>query len=154
DTTALRTQALLQGVFDQISSLADTIQTLIDRPQTIEAIGKALANEPYFRYNVAYDSRRNYAQNKKGAASDLSGWGYLVRPDDRPLPEVQTLIDDTSIFDLFSVSLMATGASKLQMYYVGPKSAPILRTAPYSDQAQAFDKLYPGHNKANFWDFF
>src|SRR5262249_28751307 len=154
DTTALRTEALLQGVFGQISSLADTMQTLIDRPQTMESIGKAVANDPYFGAGLEYDGMGNWAKNRKGSPSVLSVWGYLLGPDHKPLPEVQKLIDDTSIFDLFSVSLMATGASKLQMYYVGPKSAPILRTTPYSDQAQAFDKLYPGHNKANFWDFF
>jgi sigma-B regulation protein RsbU (phosphoserine phosphatase) len=154
DTTALRTEALLEGVFAQISSLADTMQTLIDRPQTMTAIGQTVANDPYLGNALQYDSTGNWAQNKKGAASVISVWGYLLGPDHKPLPEVQQLIDNTSIFDLFSVSLMATGASKLQMYYVGPKSAPILRTTPYSDQAQAFDKLYPGHNRANFWDFF
>ena len=154
DTTALRTEAMLEGVFAQVSSLAGSMQTLIDRPQTMTAIGKAVAEDPYFGDTLQYDSTGNWAQNKKGAASVLSVWGYLLGPDHKPLPEVQQQIDNTSIFDLFSVSLMATGASKLQMYYVGPKSAPILRTTPYSDQAQAFDKLYPGHNKANFWDFF
>ena len=49
---------------------------------------------------------------------------------------------------------MASGASKLQMYYIGPKERPIFRTVPYTDQAQTFDKLYPGHNKAEFWEFF
>ena len=49
---------------------------------------------------------------------------------------------------------MGTGQDKLQMYYVGPKDRPIMRTMPYSDQAQTFDKLYPGHNDQNWWDFF
>jgi sigma-B regulation protein RsbU (phosphoserine phosphatase) len=50
--------------------------------------------------------------------------------------------------------MMERGAGKLQMYYVGPKTVPIMRTTPYADQAQTFDRLYPGHNAANFWDFF
>ena len=29
-----------------------------------------------------------------------------------------------------------------------------MRTAPYAEQAQTFDELYPGHNEDNFWDFF
>lgn len=41
---------------------------------------------------------------------------------------------------------MKPGQSKLQMYYVGPKDRPIMRTIPYSEQAQTFDKLYGGHN--------
>ncbi len=39
------------------------------------------------------------------------------------------------------------------MYYGRPQERADPRTTPYSDQAQAFDKLYPGHNKVNFWDF-
>jgi sigma-B regulation protein RsbU (phosphoserine phosphatase) len=56
--------------------------------------------------------------------------------------------------DLVAPSLLQHGASKLQMYYIGSKERPIFRTAPYTDQAQTFDRLYPGHNEANFWDFF
>ena len=37
DTTALRTEAMLEGVFAQVSSLAGSMQTLIDRPE----IGRA-----------------------------------------------------------------------------------------------------------------
>lgn len=40
------------------------------------------------------------------------------------------------------------------MYYIGPRERPIFRTAPYTDQAQTFDRLYPGHNEADFWNFF
>ena len=48
---------------------------------------------------------------------------------------------------------MASGQSKLQMYYVGPKSRPFMRNVPYSEQAQTFDKLYPGHNETELVGF-
>jgi sigma-B regulation protein RsbU (phosphoserine phosphatase) len=154
ETTALRTEAILDGVFSQVTALAGSMQTLLDHPETKAAIGRAVADDPYFGNQLDFDSAGDWAQNKPGAASVLSVWGYLLDADHRPKPEVAQTIADSSIFDLFSVSVMSTGASKLQVYYVGPKSSPILRTTPYSEQAQAFDKLYPGHDKANFWDFF
>ncbi len=67
---------------------------------------------------------------------------------------MQTDIENSAVLDLVAPSLLANGQSKLQMYYIGPKERPIFRTAPYTDQAQTFDKLYPGHNSAEFWSFF
>ncbi|MEI9419623.1 SpoIIE family protein phosphatase [Mesorhizobium sp. Cs1299R1N1] len=84
----------------------------------------------------------------------VSVWGYLLGADHTPLPSVQREIEDSTVLDLVAPALMASGASKLQMYYIGPKERPIFRTVPYTDQAQTFDRLYPGHNKAEFWEFF
>ncbi len=67
---------------------------------------------------------------------------------------MQTDIETSAVLDLVAPDLLKNGASKLQMYYIGPKERPIFRTAPYTDQAQTFDRLYPGHNSADFWDFF
>ncbi|TIS70707.1 MAG: HAMP domain-containing protein, partial [Mesorhizobium sp.] len=71
-----------------------------------------------------------------------------------PLPSVEQEIEDSTVLDLVAPTLMASGSPKLQMYYIGPKERPIFRTVPYTDQAQTFDRLYPGHNKAEFWEFF
>ncbi|TIO07625.1 MAG: hypothetical protein E5X96_14465, partial [Mesorhizobium sp.] len=69
-------------------------------------------------------------------------------------PSVEQEIEDSTVLDLVAPTLMASGSPKLQMYYIGPKERPIFRTVPYTDQAQTFDRLYPGHNKAEFWEFF
>lgn len=154
ETTALRADLLIDRVHSQVSALAASMQTLIDHPEARDAIGSALANDPFYAPPSVYDPKGGWSQNKEGATSVLSVWGYLLDDKHKPLPKVQREIDDNAIFDTFGSGLMANGAKKLQMYYVGPKSAPIMRTTPYSDQAQTFDKLYPGHNDANFWDFF
>jgi sigma-B regulation protein RsbU (phosphoserine phosphatase) len=78
----------------------------------------------------------------------------LLGQDHNPRSDVQTDIQTSAVLDLVAPSLLQHGASKLQMYYIGSKERPIFRTAPYTDQAQTFDRLYPGHNEANFWDFF
>jgi sigma-B regulation protein RsbU (phosphoserine phosphatase) len=103
---------------------------------------------------LVYDDKGDWAQNLAGAMSVVSVWGYLLGPDKQPLPQVQTDIETSAVLDLVAPSLLQSGSSKLQMYYIGPKERPIFRTVPYTDQAQTFDKLYPGHNQANFWDFF
>ena len=154
ETTALRADLVLDRVHSEVTALALSMQALIDHPEAREAIGKALAADPYFFQPLVYDASGKWTQNAKGSPSVMSVWGYLLAPDHQPLPDVLRDVEDSAIFNVFATSLMASGAKKLQVYYVGPKSRPIMRTTPYSDQAQTFDKLYPGHNDANFWDFF
>lgn len=154
ETTALRADLLFDRMHSDVTALAGSMQALIDHPEARAAIGKALAKAPYFNAPLVYDAKGNWAQNPKGSPSVMSVWGYLLAPDHKLKPDVLRDVQDSAVFDIFGTSLMATGAKKLQVYYVGPKSRPIMRTTPYSDQAQTFDKLYPGHNNANFWDFF
>jgi sigma-B regulation protein RsbU (phosphoserine phosphatase) len=153
-TTALRANLLFDRVNSEVSALAGSMQTLIDQPDAQEKIGKAVANVPYFSGDLQYDSKGNWVQNAKGDPSVISIWSYLLGNDKKPRPDVLRDVQNTAIFDLVGTSLTATGSRKLQMYYIGPKDRPIMRTTPYSDQAQTFDKLYPGHNDKNFWDFF
>jgi sigma-B regulation protein RsbU (phosphoserine phosphatase) len=154
ETTALRANLVLDRVHSNVSALADSMQRLIDHPESRDAIGTAVRPDNYFNQPLVYDPAGKWAQNPPGAQSVVSVWGYLLGPDGKPLPEVERDVEDSSIFNVFATSLMASGAAKLQMYYVGPKDRPIMRTTPYTDQAQTFDKLYPGHNEQNFWDFF
>lgn len=154
ETTALRANLVLDRVHSEVSALAESMQRLIDHPGSRDAIGGAVRPDAYFSQPLVYDPTGKWAQNPPGSPSVVSVWGYLLGPDGKPLPEVQRDVEDSSVFNVFATSLMAAGASKLQLYYVGPKDRPIMRTTPYTDQAQTFDKLYPGHNEANFWDFF
>lgn len=154
NTTAQRADLLLDQVHAEVESLAGSMQGLIDNPSAGKALAGVLPSNPKLGSDLVYNPGGNWSQNLAGP-SVISVWGYLLGgPERRPLPEVQTLIDQSTAFNLFAPSLMAEGAPKLQMYYVGPKDRPIMRTTPYTQQAQTFDKLYPGHNDANFWDFF
>ena len=153
-TTALRVDAVINETHAEVIALAATMQDLIDRPQIASALGRAITSDVQPSTPLQYDPVGKWAQNAKGAPSVLSVWGYLLGRDKKPRSDVQRLIRDTAVFDLVSRSLMTGGARKLQFYYVGPKDRPIMRTTPYADQAQTYDKLYPGHNDANFWDFF
>ncbi|WP_394885800.1 SpoIIE family protein phosphatase (plasmid) [Mesorhizobium sp. AaZ16] len=154
ETTGLRADLLFDQMHSEVTALAGSMQRLIDYPEAKEAVGNALATNSYFNAPLIYDPQGNWTQSPQGSPSVLSVWGYLLSPDGRPKPEILRNIQESAAFDIFGPSQMATGSRKLQVYYVGPKAAPIMRTTPYSDQAQTFDKLYPGHNNANFWDFF
>ncbi|MFD1981448.1 SpoIIE family protein phosphatase [Mesorhizobium newzealandense] len=154
DSTASRVDLLLDRVHADVKVLAGVLQAQIDDPTRQKQVGETLAHEAPGSVTTIYDAKGGWAQNLPGGPSVVSVWGYLLGADHRPLPAVEQEIDNSAVLDLVAPSLLASGSSKLQMYYIGPKERPIFRTAPYSDQAQTFDRLYPGHNKADFWEFF
>ena len=154
NSTASRVDLLLDRVHADVKVLAGVLQAQIDNPTRQGDVGATLARDDPGSVKVVYNPKGGWAQNLPGAPSVVSVWGYLLDADHKPLPAVQRDIDNSAVLDLVAPSLMAGGSSKLQMYYIGPKERPIFRTAPYTDQAQTFDKLYPGHNEAEFWEFF
>lgn len=145
---------LLRQVHNDVGTLAGVLQAQIDDPERNSDVGAAIARTSPGSVSLSYDQKANWSQNAPGSASVVSVWGYLLGQDHQPRPDVQSDIQTSAVLDLVAPSLLQRGASKLQMYYIGSKERPIFRTAPYTDQAQTFDRLYPGHNEANFWDFF
>ena len=154
DMTAQRATLMFNRTFDQVTALARLSQDLIDHPELNQDLGQFLERYPDFRDELTYNRDANWLQNASGEPSVISVWGYLLDAAGNMRPDVVDAVRNTQFFDLVVPSLMASGQDKLQMYYVGPKERPIMRTMPYSEQAQTFDKLYPGNNQQNWWDFF
>lgn len=154
DMTAQRATLMFNRTFDQVTALARLSQSLIDHPELNADLGQFLTRYPDFQDQMAYNNSANWMQNAAGEPSVISVWGYLLDGKGSMRGDVAEAVRNTAFFDLVVPSLMGTGQNKLQMYYVGPKQRPIMRTMPYSDQAQTFDKLYPGNNDKNWWDFF
>lgn len=154
DMTAQRADLMFARTFDQVNALAQFGQSLIDQPELGRSLGTLLESYPGFQDRMTYNSEKNWLQNSPDEPSVISVWGYLLDGPGRMRPDVQEAVRNSGIFDLVVPPFMASGQSKLQMYYVGPKDRPIMRTIPYSEQAQTFDKLYGGHNEQNWWDFF
>jgi sigma-B regulation protein RsbU (phosphoserine phosphatase) len=154
DMTAQRADLMFARTFDQVNMLAHFTQRLVDEPKLGKDLGELLNQNTNFQDSLVYEPERRWLQNRKGEPSVISVWSYLLDGNGKMRPDVEQAVRDSTYFDLIAPSLMGTGQSKLQMYYVGPKERPIMRTMPYSDQAQTFDKLYPGHNDKNWWDFF
>ncbi|WP_152971249.1 SpoIIE family protein phosphatase [Rhizobium ecuadorense] len=154
DSTAAQVSLLLRQVHSDVSTLAGVLQAQIDDPARNSDVGAAIARTSPGSVSLSYDQQGKWSQNAPGSVSVVSVWGYLLGQDQKPRPDVENDIRTSAVLDLVAPSLLQHGASKLQMYYIGSKERPIFRTAPYTDQAQTFDRLYPGHNEANFWDFF
>ena len=154
DMTAQRADLMFARTFDQVNALAQFGQSLIDQPELGRSLGTLLESYPGFQDQMTFNSEKNWLQNAPGETSVISVWGYLLDGPGRMRPDVQEAVRNSGIFDLVVPPFMKSGQSKLQMYYVGPKDRPIMRTIPYSEQAQTFDKLYGGHNEQNWWDFF
>ncbi|MDR9771686.1 SpoIIE family protein phosphatase [Rhizobium hidalgonense] len=154
DSTAAQVSLLLRQVHSDVSTLAGVLQAQIDDPARNSDVGAAIARTSPGSVSLSYDQQGKWSQNAPGSVSVVSVWGYLLGEDRKPRPDVESDIRTSAVLDLVAPSLLQHGSSKLQMYYIGSKERPIFRTAPYTDQAQTFDRLYPGHNEANFWDFF
>ncbi len=154
DMTAQRANLVFARTFDQVKMLAQFTQRLVDEPKLGHDLGVLLNQSAGFQDQMVYDPAKHWLQNSKTEPSVISVWGYLLDSTGKMRADVEDAVRDSSYFDLVAPSLMGTGQNKLQMYYVGPKERPIMRTMPYSEQAETFDKLYPGHNEQNWWDFF
>ncbi|MBX4957329.1 SpoIIE family protein phosphatase [Rhizobium lentis] len=154
DSTAAQVNLLLKQVHNDVDTLAGVLQAQIDNPALNSDVGAAIARTSPASVSLSYDEKGKWSQNAPGSASVVSVWGYLLGQDHQPKPDIERDIQTSAVLDLVAPSLLQHGASKLQMYYIGPRERPIFRTAPYTDQAQTFDRLYPGHNEADFWDFF
>ena len=157
--TTAQADLLLEQVHSELTMLANGMQTLIDNPEVRDDLGGAMQDVPGLTtplvYTEATESGGDWSQNQPGAPSAVSVWGYLLDENQNPLPATMEELRSSKYLDLMGPALMRSGASKLQVYYVGPKDASILRASPYNDQATTFDELYPGHNEGpNFWDFF
>lgn len=154
DSTAAEVGLLLNQVHSDVKALAGVLQGQIDNPARSVDVGAAMSRASPGAVTVTYDPAGQWSQNLPGTPSVVSVWGYLLDKDHHPLPQVQADIEWSAVLDLVAPSLLHNGASKLQMYYIGPRERPIFRTAPYTTQAQTFDRLYPGHNSSDFWTFF
>ena len=153
-TTSVRTGLMLNHAFSDLRILADFLQFLTDHPQTAEKIGEAAEKTAALEDRLSYNAKDHWFQNKPDEPAVVSVWGSLLDANHRIIPEVQKQIQDTAILDVLLPALHRKGASKLYMYYVGPRGGSFIRLAPFVDMASEFDRNYPGHNDADFWDFF
>ena len=158
ETTAQRTDLLFDRYHSDVNALAASMQAIIDNPALQNSLGDTLAATPKattpLEYRAPTGSNGGWWQNAPGEASAVTVWGYLLDAQKQPLPNAARDVHDSAAFDLFGPAIEQSGPPKLQMYYMGPYQNPILRSTPYNDQGAVFDKVYPGHNKTNWWDFF
>ena len=154
DTTVERTNLLFDQYFSEVNALGKSMQALKDNPALETALGEVTEGNDQFTTPLVYNAKGNWWQNAEGEKSAVTVWGYLLDEDKKPNADALREVRETAAFNIFGPSLTESGPAKLQMYYIGPKKAPILRSTPYTDQGTVFDQVYPGHNENNWWDFF
>ncbi|MCA0338579.1 MAG: cache domain-containing protein, partial [Proteobacteria bacterium] len=152
-TTVERTDLLLDRYHSEVSGLAGSMQTFIDNPALSDKLGQQLQTDGVTT-PLAYNETGNWWQNQPGEASAVTVWGYLLDENKQPTPDAMKTVRESAAFNLVGPSFLSAGPPKLQMYYIGPRANPILRSTPYNDQGSVFDKVYPGHNETNWWDFY
>jgi sigma-B regulation protein RsbU (phosphoserine phosphatase) len=153
-TTAQRTNLTLDRAFSELQTLANLSQYLIDHPDEAGKLGEATNTIPGFEDRLTYNQAGNWQQNAPNEPAVVSVWGPLLEANGSIKPEVRKHIQQTAILDWILPPMKSNGAAKLYFYYVGPRGMSYLRLSPYTDMAREFDRLYPDHNKSDFWDFF
>lgn len=153
-TTAQRTNLTLDRALSELQTLSNLSQYLIDHPDEAEALGSAANSLPGFEDALTYNKAGNWQQNGPNEPAVVSVWGPMLEADGSIKPEVRKHIQRTAILDWVLPPMKANGAPKLYFYYVGPRGMSYLRLSPYTDMAREFDRVYPDHNKSDFWDFF
>jgi phosphoserine phosphatase RsbU/P len=153
-TTAQRTNLTLDRALSELQTLASFSQYLIDHPDDAGKLGETVNSLPGFEDKLTYNQAGHWQQNGPNEPAVVSVWGTMLEADGTIKPEVRQHVQQTAILDWVLPPMKTNGAAKLYFYYVGPRGMSYLRLSPYTDMAREFDRLYPGHNKSDFWDFF
>lgn len=150
---ALQTSFTLGHAYADLEILAGLMQDMLDRGEDLQPLYDRMAAMPLFQRDIAYNEKANWYETRPGDQTVLTVWGYLgdrgaIRPD------VQKEINSTALLELMLPAFHKHGASKLQIYYVGPRDKPYARMAPHTALASYCDKIAPGHNEKPWYDFF
>ncbi len=153
--TATDVRLQIEQITKELKILAGTAQTLIDLGPEGRAMGRDLQARSYFRNDFVYNKTRNWSNLAKGPADvSLSAWGYQHDPDGRMDPAAREYADTLAALKPLMNAMGRQGVKKGWLYVVGPKAAPFMFMYPWDRMPAIFDEKYPGHNTANWWDFF
>ncbi|HUX40510.1 MAG TPA: SpoIIE family protein phosphatase [Rectinemataceae bacterium] len=166
-TTRLRINQLMDETGAEVGTIAAVMQEMIDKPDVGATLGGVLASLPEYADHLVYHPLADfpddpiYPKGKKtgdwsqgGQKSAVSLWSYMLDKNHRPTAAAADTLRLSKVFDLIGPEMLKVGNPKLQAYFMGDESAPLMRLTPRIDLATTFDQLYNGHNFEPFWDFF
>jgi phosphoserine phosphatase RsbU/P len=153
DDTAAQATSRLHHAYDDLTLFANIVQQTIDHDEELIQFRDSTAAIPFFKDDLIYNDKGKWSQNTPGEPTSVSVWGYMLE-NGVPRADVQRAINNTAVLDLIMPTFKKYGADKLRIYYVGDKTAPYTRMAPYTDLGSDADKQMPGHNEKNWYDFF
>jgi sigma-B regulation protein RsbU (phosphoserine phosphatase) len=153
--TAQQTNSSLAHAYTDLEILADIAQTTVDHDDELSTLFEHATTLPYLQDKLVYNEKGGWYENGKDEPTAVAAWGYLSDQQTHTvLPEVQKDISRSVLLDIVMPSFKKRGADKTQIYFIGPPEHPYVRLAPWNDMAGEFDKVTPGHNEKNFYDFF
>ena len=144
----------ISSVRQEILLLSRMAQQVLD-DSTFDDVNHHLNGLDYFRNHYVYDADRQVSHlQPQGLNIGANIWGYLH--DDSGIIDQAALayLESLSALKVLFSAIGDYGIDKSYIYIIGPKSAPVIMSSPWTEVPVSMDEKYPGHNKNNFWDFF
>lgn len=131
----------IKKFFDEQAMTADIYQTFLDNEEQFKPLISNINALPFFKDNISFNGR--WYQNTPDEPTVLYIERYLLDKKMKIKPEVQKEIDKSTILDLILPSIYKYGEKKVAIYYEGAKGQEFIRSAPWNDIGNGFDKIYP-----------
>ncbi|MBZ9687703.1 EAL domain-containing protein [Clostridium estertheticum] len=127
--------------FDEQAITADIYQKILDNEEQFKPLLSTANALPFFKDNISFNGR--WYQNTPNKPTVLYIERYLLDKNMKIKPEVQKEVNRSTILDLILPSIYKYGEKKVAVYYQGPKGQEFIRSAPWNDIGNGFDKIYP-----------
>ena len=134
-------QTKMKQFFDEQAIAADIYQKILDNEEQFKPLISNANAVPFFRDNISFNGR--WYQNTANEPTVLYIERYLLDKNMKIKPEVQKEIDRSAVLDLILPSIYKYGEKKVAVYYEGAKGQEFIRSAPWNDIGNGFDKIYP-----------
>lgn len=127
--------------FDEQAITADIYQKFLDNEEQFKPLVSNVNSLQFFRDNINFNGR--WYQNTANEPTVLYIERYLLGNNMKIKPEVKKEIERSAILDLILPSIYKYGEKKVAVYYQGAKGQEFIRSAPWNDIGNGFDKIYP-----------
>jgi diguanylate cyclase (GGDEF)-like protein len=131
----------IKKFFDEQAVTADIYQKFLDNEEQFKPLVSNINAAPFFKDNISFNGR--WYQNTAAEPTVLYIERYLLDKNMKIKPEVQKEIDRSAILDLILPSIYKYGEKKVAVFFQGAKGQEFIRSAPWNDIGNGFDKIYP-----------
>ncbi|MCG8424308.1 MAG: SpoIIE family protein phosphatase [Proteobacteria bacterium] len=155
EDAAARINSIFRQSMAETKTLADIMQLFVDADEELEPLFRLLPTLEPFRHEMAYEPKGPWSQSTPGSPTVSIVYGSSLEPDGTIPTKIRRHIRRTAIQDFIMPPVLRNGSDKLQLYFVSPDDASVLRAAPYMNVGAKFAKYDTTpdkrHNKVPFW---
>jgi sigma-B regulation protein RsbU (phosphoserine phosphatase) len=153
DSTADRTNLLLNKEIDDSQMLADYIQNLEDNKATFGSLFDAAGGLAFVNDALKQDPATGAYQNDSNSPSVVTLFPSALGPDGKPTAATLANIHQTALLDLLLPLVKKYSPQKNRILYVGPVDAPYRRAIPWSNYASDFAKAFQDYRTRSLLDY-